>query len=194
MDVERIPDQGVTVNRALIVVDVQKDFYSSDGALYVPGGEGVIPVIEQMASSGRYDLIVTTGDWHPADTAHFDKWPRHAVQHTDGAEVSPRLTRYADVHIAKGDSTQDDGYSAFEGVSTDDAHQTLIRILRDRGIDAVDVVGLALDYCVRATALDAAHFGLSVRVPLDATAAVDSATGAEAAADLRAVGVMVDDA
>jgi nicotinamidase/pyrazinamidase len=176
------------MKRALIIVDMQRDFLPG-GALGVLGGDDVIPIIEGMALSLAYDLVVTTADWHPENTAHFARWPVHCVQGTPGAEVVKNLASLADVHIQKGTGAEDDGYSAFEGTAVDRG-QPLREILRYNRITSVDVVGLALDYCVKATALDAVG-EFDVRVPLAATAPVDPVTGASAIEALRVKGVEV---
>lgn len=197
------------MKKALIVVDVQKDFLPG-GALAVPEGDAVIPEIERLAASGEYAAIVLTADRHPETTDHFEKWPVHCVAGTTGAELAPEILalagggpgdRWLDVSgiadplfrdvpvelIAKGQGFEDDGYSGFEGATLEEV--SLAKVLRDRGIEAVDVVGLATDYCVKATALDAVKNGFDTTVYLGATRPVTQTTGREAVEELAAAGV-----
>ena len=176
--------------RALIVVDVQNDFCPG-GALAVPDGDAVVEPINAMAREAP--LVVATRDWHPADHGSFADqggvWPVHCVSGTPGAELHPGLDAGAlDVVVDKGQAPDQEGYSGFEGTG-------LARVLRDQGVDAVDVVGLALDYCVKATALDAKREGFDVTVHRGATRAVDvtPGDGERAVDELRAAGVSVVD-
>lgn len=178
--------------RALLVVDVQVDFCPG-GALGVTGGDEVLPKANALARSGAFDLVIATRDWHPADHGSFvtadppGRWPVHCVQGTPGAELHPDLDRDAiDLVLDKGTVPDTEGYSGFDATG-------LAALLRERGVDAVTVVGLATDYCVRATALDARAEGFDVRVDPSATRPVDVAPGdGERALDeLRAAGVSV---
>jgi nicotinamidase/pyrazinamidase len=176
--------------RALIVVDVQNDFCPG-GALAVPEGDAVVEVVNRLA--GEAPFVVATRDWHPADHGSFAAqggvWPVHCVQGSDGAELHPGIDpRQIDVVVDKGRDVELEGYSGFEGTD-------LSRVLRERGVDAVDVVGLALDYCVKATALDARRAGFDVVVHRGATRAVDVSPGdgERAVEELRAAGVSVVD-
>jgi nicotinamidase/pyrazinamidase len=176
--------------RALIVVDVQNDFCPG-GALAVPEGDAVVEPINAMA--GEAPFVVATRDWHPADHGSFGEqggvWPVHCVAGTPGADLHPGVDRgLIDAVVDKGQAPDQEGYSGFEGTS-------LSRLLRDRGVDAVDVVGLALDYCVKATALDARRAGFDVTVHRGATRAVEVAPGdgERAVEELRAAGVSVVD-
>jgi nicotinamidase/pyrazinamidase len=174
--------------RALIVVDVQNDFCPG-GALAVPDGDAVLEPINRLASQSPF--VVATRDWHPADHGSFAEqggpWPVHCVAGTPGAElhagIDPGLV---DVVIDKGQAPDLEGYSGFEGTE-------LERLLREHDVDVVDVAGLALDYCVMATALDARRAGLEVTVHLGATRAVEVQPGdaERAVAELRAAGVEV---
>ena len=177
---------------ALLIVDVQRDFCPG-GALAVPDGDAVVPRANAMARSGAFDLVVATRDWHPVDHGSFTdadppgRWPVHCVQGTPGAELHPDLDRDAiDTVIDKGTAVDTEGYSGFDGTE-------LAELLRERGIDRVTVVGLATDYCVRATALDARVEGFAVAVDPAATRAVDVAPGDgdRALDELRAAGVSV---
>ena len=143
-----------------------------------------------LARSGDYDLVVATRDWHPADHASFaptGPWPVHCVQGTPGAELNEGLdTNAIDLVIDKGQDRQTEGYSAFQGTE-------LETILRDHGIDEVTVVGLATDYCVRNTALDALAHGFRVRIDPEAVRGVDVAPGdsERALEELRQKGAVV---
>jgi nicotinamidase/pyrazinamidase len=175
--------------RALVIVDYQNDFLPPDGALAVPNGDAVAPRINALAASGAFDLVVATRDWHPADHGSFatqgGSWPAHCVQGTAGAELAPALDRAPiDVVIDKGRPVDTEGYSAFDGTSLAD-------LLRERGVDEVTVVGLATDYCVRHTALDALRAGFAVRVDPEATRGVDAGDAAKALDELRAAGARV---
>jgi nicotinamidase/pyrazinamidase len=176
--------------RALIVVDVQNDFCPG-GALAVPDGDAIIGRVNQMASEAP--LVVATRDWHPPDHGSFAEqggpWPVHCVAGSSGAELHAGVDRrLVDLVLDKGRAVDTEGYSGFEDTGLEAA-------LRSRGVDAVDVVGLALDYCVRATALDAKRAGFDVTVHRGATRAVEVAPGdaERAVAELRAAGVSVVD-
>ena len=146
---------------ALLIVDFQNDF-TPGGALAVEGGHEIAERVNELASSDRFDLVLATRDWHPADHGSFAErggpWPVHCVQDTEGAELHPSLDRAA-VHavLDKGQDQSTDGYSAFDGTG-------LAELLRERGIDRVTIVGLATDYCVKNTALDALRDGFEVIV------------------------------
>ena len=176
--------------RALIVVDFQNDF-TPGGALGVPEGDAIAPQINALAASEDFDLVVATRDWHPPEHGSFARqggpWPDHCVQGTPGAELHPALDRAAlDVVVDKGQDPGTEGYSGFEATELD-------ALLRERGIDEVTVVGLATDYCVRNTALDALRAGYRVRVAADAVRPVEVRPGDGAAAldELRAAGAEV---
>jgi nicotinamidase/pyrazinamidase len=173
---------------ALIVVDVQNDFCPG-GALAVPDGDAVVADVNRLAREA--DFVVATRDWHPEDHGSFAErggtWPPHCVQGTPGAELHPELEEAPiDLVVDKGQDPQAEGYSAFEATALEQA-------LRARGARDVHVAGLALDYCVRATALDAARAGFDVTVHAYATRAVDvePGDGARAVAELRDAGVRV---
>jgi nicotinamidase/pyrazinamidase len=192
------------VRRALVVVDVQNDFCPG-GSLAVADGDRVAARISEWiggSGAGRYELVVATMDWHPRpdrhpDFEHFavepdyvDTWPAHCVEGTRGAELHPLLELpEAAVVVRKGQASA--AYSGFEG--TDGRGTPLARLLADAGVDAIDVVGLATDYCVRATALDSRALGYDVRVLAPMVAGVAEATTEAALAELRAAGVEVID-
>ena len=176
--------------RALIVVDFQNDF-TPGGALGVDGGDTIAGRINELAASGDFDLVVATRDWHPPEHGSFVRqggpWPDHCVQGTPGAELHDALDRSRiDVILDKGQDPATEGYSGFEATGLDE-------LLRSRGIDGVTVVGLATDYCVKNTALDALRAGFGVRVERDAVRPVDVRPGdGEAALDeLAAAGADV---
>ena len=184
------------MSRALVVVDVQKDFCEG-GSLAVSGGAAVAERVARLVAEGGYDLVVATKDHHIDPGAHFsdqpdyvDSWPPHCVVGTDGNELHAPLT--ADMFAAVFEKGQfDAAYSGFEGTTggDDDTQVPLATWLRDRGVTATDVVGIATDHCVRATALDSAREGFATRVLLDLTAGVAPATTAVALQQLREAGV-----
>ena len=155
---------------ALIIVDFQNDF-TPGGALAVPDGDRIADRVNELASDERFDLVIATRDWHPAHHGSFAEhggpWPVHCVQGTQGAELHPSLDRaQVDVVVDKGTDPATEGYSGFEGTLLGD-------LLRERGIDRVTVVGLATDYCVKNTALDALRQGLDVKVDSEGVRGVD---------------------
>jgi nicotinamidase/pyrazinamidase len=180
--------------RALIVVDVQNDFCEG-GSLAVAGGSAVAAAITGYlaAGTGRYAHVVASRDYHIDPGGHFSdhpdyagSWPPHCVAGTPGAQFHPRLdTSRLEAVFSKGAHAA--AYSAFEGA--DDAGTPLAGWLRERDVDALDVVGIATDYCVRATALDAAREGFATQVLLGMTAGVSPVTTREALDALREAGV-----
>jgi len=162
---------------ALIVVDIQNDFCPG-GSLAVPDGDAVVPVLNEYLSRAA-DAgipIFASRDWHPEHTRHFaaegGPWPPHCIQGTPGAEFHPALhLPPSAVVVSKGMSDEDQGYSALEAVLPDG--QSLADALRARGVQHVYVGGLATDYCVRATVLDALNDGFTVDVLVDASRPVD---------------------
>ena len=188
------------MTRALIVVDVQNDFCEG-GSLAVAGGAAVAAAITEYVrtTAGDYAHVVATRDHHIDPGAHFaehpdfrDSWPAHCVVGTGGVELHPALDRSAlEAIFDKGEHAA--AYSGFEGRTS--AHGApgvqLADWLRERGVGAVDVVGIATDHCVRATALDAAAEGLSTRVLIDLTAAVAEETTRIALEQFSSAGVEV---
>jgi nicotinamidase/pyrazinamidase len=179
------------VGRALVVVDFQNDFAAPEGALSVAGGDALAPRINELMRSGDYDLVVATRDWHPSDHGSFAErggiWPVHCVQDTDGARLHPELDAAAiDVIVDKGQDPGTDGYSGFDGTN-------LAELLRERGIDQVTVVGLATDYCVKHTALEALQAGFAVTVDTTAVRGVDVEPGdsQRALEQIRAAGAVL---
>lgn len=139
---------------ALIIVDLNNDFMPG-GALGVAEADQVIQPINELAASGNYQQIIATQDWHPANHTSFQIWPPHCVAGTPGAELHPALdTSKIDVLIRKGFDPAVDSYSGF--YNSEGQTNGLAEILHARGIQAVDIVGIATDYCVKATAIEAA--------------------------------------
>jgi nicotinamidase/pyrazinamidase len=199
------------MTNALIIIDVQNDF-CTDGALAVPGGEEVVPLINAMA--GDFDAVVLTQDWHPAGHSSFASshpgkspyeviempygpqvlWPDHCVQGSLGAAFHPDLRTDGDLIIRKGFRAAIDSYSAF----FENDHETptgLEGYLRSRGIDAVTLAGLATDFCVNYSALDAARLGFRTEVALTACRGIDLDGSMPAALEqMRAAGVTLTSA
>ena len=171
---------------ALIVIDVQNDFADPAGSLSVAGAATIIPKInEAIAAASRAGaMIVLTQDWHPPSTPHFAKdggiWPVHCVADTWGAELHPSLAVTGDAPRVRKGTNGEDGYSGFtmrDPVTGETKPTELDALLRERGIEQVVVCGLATDYCVNATALDAIRLGYETFYVEDAVAAVDLAPG-----------------
>lgn len=188
------------MSRALVVVDVQNDF-CEEGSLAVAGGASVaVAITDHMrANGGRYHVVVTTQDWHRDPGDHFsdspdfvDTWPPHCVVGTAGAELHGSLeTSSVRATFRKGE--YEAAYSGFEGL-TEGADGTPVALapwLRSHGVDSVDIVGIATDHCVRATALDAAAEGFETQVLLSMTAGVAPETTAKALGQLQEAGVIL---
>jgi nicotinamidase/pyrazinamidase len=190
------------MTRALLIVDVQNDF-TEGGALGVDGGAAVAAGISSYlaAHPGRYDQVIASQDWHDGGNdngGHFatseapdfvTSWPVHCVAGTPGAEYHPALDASAiTVHVRKGQGKPD--YSAFQGVTDDGT--LLPAALDELGVDRLDVVGIATDYCVLASALDAKSSGRTVRVLSDLVAGVAPASSAAALEQLAADGIAVE--
>jgi len=188
------------MSRALFIIDVQNDF-TEGGALGVDGGAAVAAGITAYLDShpGRYAHVFASRDWHDGTNdngGHFatgapdfvDTWPRHCVAGTPGAEYHPDLdASRIDIHVRKGQGKP--AYSIFEG--TTDAAATVPATLTALGVTDVDVVGIATDYCVRASALDALEAGLNVHVLTDLVAGVAADTSSAALAELERAGATV---
>lgn len=158
------------MKRALLIVDVQNDFCPG-GALGVKGGDKVVPVINAIMD--KFDPVISSQDWHPKETVHFEKWPIHCVAGTKGAEFHPDLeTDKIDLKLIKGTDNKDDGYSAFEATN-----KSLSEFLRENNVRQLYVCGLATDYCVKASAIDAVTRGFHTYVITDAIAAVNVQPG-----------------
>ena len=178
---------------ALVIVDYQNDFVPPDGALAVAGGDAIVERINALARDPRFDLVIATRDWHPADHHSFREqggpWPPHCVQGTRGAELHPDLDRSRiDEVVDTGTRPEDEGYSAFE-------EPRMREVLREHGITDVTVVGLATDYCVLNTARDALREGFAVTVDSSAVRSVDvtPGDGDRALAELEELGARIVD-
>jgi len=183
------------MSRALIIVDVQKDFCEG-GSLAIDGGAAVAASISGALTNGPWDHVVATKDFHIDPGAHFgnppnyvDSWPRHCVVGTPGADFHPALaTGRIEAIFHKGEHAA--AYSGFEGHDADGT--PLADWLRAHDVTDVDVVGIATDYCVRATALDAAREGFTTTVLTDLTAGATPATTEAALRELKAAGVTLN--
>nr|CRH04610.1 Pyrazinamidase/nicotinamidase [Candidatus Magnetococcus massalia] len=178
-----------TPRDALIIVDVQNDFCPG-GALAVPDGDAVVPVINRWQQKMRAGggVIIASRDWHPEDHVSFQElWPVHCVQGRSGAAFHPELQLGDEVLIvSKGEYPQLDSYSAFGA-------EALHPALQEKGVERLWVCGLALDYCVKATALDGVKAGFEVNLLESATRAVNIQPddGAEAIKELLQAGVQI---
>ena len=184
--------------RALVIVDVQPTFCEG-GSLAVEGGNQVAADIGTLIHSDHgYALVATTQDWHIEPGDHFseepdliDSWPPHGVAGTPDAALHPALAdeaQHIDCGVRKGQYGA--AYSGFEG--TTEEGTSLAALLRNAAVTDVDVVGLALDHCVRATALDAVKEGFATRVLVELTAAVANDTAVSALGELREAGVVLE--
>ncbi len=177
------------VTTALVIVDVQGDFLPG-GALAVPDGDAVVAPL--VAAAADVDVVVASRDGHPLDhcsfSAHGGTWPAHCVEGTPGAELHQAIAALAPIVVVKATSADRDAYSAFDGTGLADH-------LRSLGVAVVRVGGLATDYCVRATALDALGEGFAVEVLAGAVRAVDlqPGDGARALTELAAAGAAIVD-
>ena len=179
------------MSRALLIVDFQNDF-TEGGALAVPDGDAIAPRVSELLRDGRFDLAVATRDWHPADHASFKAqggpWPPHCVQGTSGAELHPSVDRTKiDAIVDAGYEPDLEGYSGFEETN-------LEALLREHHIDELTVVGLATDYCVHATALEALHKGFAVSLDRAGVRGIDVEPGdsERALEELRAAGASIE--
>ena len=175
---------------ALVIVDFQNDF-TPGGALAVADGDRIAGRIDALARSSEFDLVVATRDWHPADHGSFaaqgGPWPPHCVQDTEGAALHPALDGGPiDAIVDKGQDPGTEGYSGFEATG-------LAERLREDDVDEVTIVGLATDYCVKNTALDALRDGFAVRVDPAAVRGVEVEPGdsERALEELRSAGATV---
>lgn len=190
------------MSKALLIIDVQNDFCEG-GALACQGGAAVATGITEYlrASKDQYNKVIASRDWHTpnhpngghfpmdgSDPDYVKTWPLHCIAETSGAEYHSNLDeRLIDIHIKKGQEAN--GYSIFDGV--DETGKNFAEVLTEEGITEVDVVGIATDYCVRASSLDAAKHGLSVRVISSLTAGVDQKSTEQAIDEMIDAGVKV---
>jgi len=186
---------------ALIVTDVQNDFADPNGSLYVKGGEAILGFVNGEIARAREGgaLVVYTQDWHPPSTPHFAKdggvWPVHCVMETWGADFFPGLSVEGPV-VRKGTGGED-GYSAFSVRDPESGERNTTQLeglLRERNIERVVIVGLATDYCVKETALDAVRLGFETVVLGEGARAVDlqPGDGERALQEVRGAGAKVE--
>ncbi len=199
-----LPGSGPYDERtALVVVDLQNDFADPSGSLSVTGADAILPVVNRAVRDATTAgaLVVATQDWHPADTPHFAKdggiWPVHCVGGTWGAELYPGFELPADTRRIRKGTNGEDGYSGFmtrDPMTGEERATELEPLLREAGIERVVICGLATDYCVRATALDARRLGFSVVLLGDGVAAVnlEPGDGQRALDELADAGVVRD--
>ncbi len=183
-------EPGFRSGDALFIVDVQNDFCPG-GALAVPGGDAVVPVLNRWIERARAENVpvYASRDWHPKGHASFESedgpWPPHCVQDTDGAAFHPELALPEDAHVLnKGTKLESDEYSAFQA-------GPLAEELRSAGIKRLWIGGLAQDVCVRQTALDARKAGFDVELIEAATRPIDEEGGRRTVEELRDAGVHV---
>lgn len=195
-------ERGAEARVALVVVDVQNDFCEG-GSLGVEGGGAVARSVSELVgfdrAGGHYDVVVATKDWHEDPGDHWaapgtvpdfvESWPIHCRAGTEGASFHPDLEVAVDEVFLKGRESA--SYTGFDGGAVGDASVRLGPWLRAKGVERVDVVGIATDHCVRATALDAVAQGFETRVLLAHCAGVDADTTGEAIAELIGAGVAV---
>jgi nicotinamidase/pyrazinamidase len=171
---------------ALVVVDVQNDFADPNGSLYVKGAEDILTFVNAEIDRARAGgaLVVYSQDWHPESTPHFERdggvWPVHCVGSTWGSEFHPELLVSEDSEVLRKGTGGEDGYSVFtvrDPETGEEAPTALERILRAQGVERLVVMGLATDYCVKDTALDARRLGFPVQVALEGVRAVDLQPG-----------------
>ena len=185
--------------KALLIVDVQNDF-TEGGALGVTGGDSVAEGITRHLEThaGDYSAVIASRDWHDPDSdngGHFsatpdfvDSWPVHCVAETEGAEYDPLLSTEAiSHHVRKGQGRPD--YSAFQG--TTDTGSSLGELLQQLAVTELDIVGIAIDHCVRASALDALSASVEVRVLTDLVAGVGAESSAAALSEVEAAGASI---
>jgi nicotinamidase/pyrazinamidase len=176
------------MSRALIIVDVQRDFLPG-GPLGVPDGDQVIDRINELVSGSGFDVVLATRDWHPEDHESFQAqggpWPPHSVHGPSGAQLAPELDqKRIDVVIDKGTSREGEGYSGFETGE-------LGTLLRTERVTAVTIAGLATDYCVAATARDALREGFLVTIDRAGVRGIDPEGSERVLAELEGSGAVV---
>jgi nicotinamidase/pyrazinamidase len=176
------------VAEALVIVDFQKDF-TPGGALAVAEGDTIADHLNSLAADSRFELVVATRDWHPPDHGSFadqgGRWPVHTVQDTEGAQLHEALDHERlDLIVDKGQNPDTEGYSGFDETG-------LEHLLLERGIDRLTIVGLATDYCVKNTALDALRHGFAVTVDSAGVRGVDPEDSERALDELRAAGAEI---
>ncbi len=194
-----MPEYDATT--ALLVVDVQNDFAAPAGSLYVAGGEQIVPLINAEIEGARLagGHVLYTQDWHPLSTPHFQKdgglWPVHCVIDTWGAQFHPDLV-VSGVVVRKG-SNGEDGYSGFnmrDPTTSETVATELAALLAERGVTRLVIGGLATDYCIRSTVLDARRHGYPTTVLENAIRAVElqAGDGARAVEEMLAAGALLE--
>ncbi len=189
---------------ALLVVDFQNDFADPEGSLSVAGAEDIVPALNDEIERARQAgaAVITTQDWHPPETPHFvpqgGKWPPHCVRETWGAELHPDLRVPPDTPRVRKATGEEDGYSGFTVEHPQTGAQAgtgLEELLRRAGVERVVIVGLATDYCVKETALDAIRLGFDASVRRSGVRAVEvePGDGERALAEIEAAGIHVVD-
>lgn len=169
--------------KALLIIDVQNDFCEG-GSLAVPNADKIVPVINKLMD--RFPLILASRDWHPQFSKHFQKWPVHCVQNTWQAEYHPLLHKEKiDKEFLKGTDLDADAYSAFDATN-----ENLAEYLKKNNINELYLVGIATDYCVKHTALDAVKFGFKTYVIEEAIVGVDDISTKEAKQEMLSNGIV----
>ncbi|MCA1928253.1 MAG: isochorismatase family protein [Calditerrivibrio sp.] len=170
--------------KCLLIVDVQNDFCPG-GALAVPDGDKVVDIINLIID--KFELVISSQDWHPSSGAHFDRWPIHCVANTEGAALHPALSKEKiDIFLLKGTDGSDTGYSAFEATNIN-----LSDLLKYRNIKSLYVTGLATEYCVKATCIDAVKNGLEVFLVKEGTKGIDDENCKKTLEELKKNGVKI---
>jgi len=184
-------DRPLGPSDAVLVVDLQRDFCRG-GALAVPDGDAIVPLVEEWVSCARagHAPVYASRDWHPPEHVSFEgqggPWPPHCVQGSDGAEFHPDFHPPDDViPVIKGTRFDKDQYSAFDDTGLQDD-------MRRRGIERVWVMGLAQEVCVKASVLAAVDAGFETHLVLDATRPIDEKSGREAVDEMRSAGAFVE--
>ncbi len=170
----------------LLIVDIQNDFYPG-GALGVQNGDKIIPTINKLME--KFDLVISSQDWHPKDSVHFKKWPIHCVAGTTGAEFHPNLnSKKINLKLKKGTDNKDDCYSAFEATNI-----SFAEYLKKKRITTLYICGLTTDYCVKQSALDAVKNKTNTYVITDTIAAVNAQPidGSEALKQMHSKGCLL---
>lgn len=183
-------------NDALLIVDAQNDFFPN-GSLGVPNGDQIIPILNELIQDAQQKNIpiIASRDWHPKDHCSFEAqggpWPAHCIQETKGAAFHPEVKLPASaIVVNKAFDRTHESYSALEGM-TDQDHKTLTDLLQELGIKRLWIGGLALDYCVKHSVLDAAKAGLEANVILEATKAIDTDAQQTVIDELTAAGATI---
>src|SRR5690554_2088005 len=170
------------MNKALLIIDLQNDFCLG-GKLPVPEGDQIVPVVNGLMD--KFPLVIASKDWHPEESVHFERWPVQCVRDTEGAAFHPGLkSEGIDKIFLKGTESKDDGYSAFEATNHD-----LEGYLKQKGVEELYLTGLATEYCVRASALDAVRKGFKVNIVLEGVRGIDSTDVEKAIEEMEREGV-----